>query len=1080
MQSYRLTKTIRFKLEAFGDALSAEVNVLKNISSTTEKISEFHHDSKELEKQLKTYLYEIHDKDGAQKKFLKSSLEIKTRFLKQYTKYDYFDWNEKDEKVHKIHQVPYLHKILDDWLGRWCGLVKQLDTLLKCPQENQPRRAEFALLIAEFRKKENLPFICNFINFSQDKKSDKCHQSLLLLSKQVAKILAQCEQIYLPSQTAGVAVARASFNYYTINKQAKNYPKEIQNINNELHKEIENNAEKIGTSINYKNKDIIQKFVVKRIFKRADSPITLDSLYRQLKIYKAEEKSRFLEAANKDVDSQSIQTNHPLFHCEEEIFRAFLEKTKRIKQLSAGLNKQSDDYRQKSNQLKILRQQRGGDFFRRGTKQYKKFCELYKHIAMRRGKILAKIRGLEREKIVSQLLNYWALIVEKHHKHYLMLIPKENRRKAYSALESKHEMGSSLIRVHYFKSLTMRALKKLCFGIEGNTFAPEIRTEFSEHKYNTIQGAFSLNDFEPEQAIVRFYQDVLNTRYVQRTLDIQDFEGLQNLIENTAIATQDEFQTELENICYVKRILAGEELEQYLLNECNASLFAITSYDLRKNSNDNHKSHTKLWHQFWSDKNRFNNYPIRLNPELRIHWREAKESRIKKYGEDSSLYDPDKNNRFLQPQFTLATTITENAIGKYYDLAFIHPDTLAEKIGEFNSDFNRTYTENLHEMYFYGIDRGQAELATLAIVHRFSEQTNEFNQAIPEFAKFTIWRLREDDFGYQEKYLSKGEEKQREVIKNPSYFIDNDNLFEKIETSSIDLTTAKLIKGKIVENGDILSYLKLKELNAKRRLYEYFSQANIDTTKPSTIYFKKDEKVFCVHTLDNNPKATIYYYRTALEQIRSQSEIKTMLNNYLEALQTKNRERDILTIEKINHLRDAIAANIVGIIAHLYGQFPGAIGLENLDKATIKSPFLKSNEDISRHLEWRLYNKFQNKGLVPPRIKEPILLRETKSINQFGVIFFIEKDFTSSACPVCGKIVNISYKNNQKCDKRYQNEHEHELSQEAKECIKRKNKELNERYEDNKNKKRLFQCPHCGFDTEKNPKGMADLSSRTW
>ena len=152
----------------------------------------------------------------------------------------------------------------------------------------------------------------------------------------------------------------------------------------------------------------------------------------------------------------------------------------------------------------------------------------------------------------------------------------------------------------------------------------------------------------------------------------------------------------------------------------------------------------------------------------------------------------------------------------------------------------------------------------------------------------------------------------------------------------------------------------------------------------------------------------------------------------------------MLTIEKINHLRDALAANMVGIIAHLYKTYPGIIALENLSEENLANHFLKSNENIGRRLEWRLYNKFSNLGLVPPAIKESVLLREEKGITQFGLIHFIPTPDTSKNCPYCG----------------------------------RKNQKNENDWKNDKDNKRLFECIYgdCGFNTRDDRKGLEALS----
>lgn len=1069
MEAYRLTKTIRFKLEPIHGALTTEVKALDQTFDNAAGIAELHELATKLANGIEAYLFKKTDiidtnETSDQLPILNHQIEIKKSWLKQYTKEHYYNWSSEkwQARTHRITSVTYLREVLYDWNNNWCNLNQKLKALIERPEENQARRAEFALLIAEFNKRDNFRFILDFINSSQDKTDDTEKNELINLATDIEVSLANCEKQYLPDQSIGLVIARASLNYYTINKKPRNYTHEIMDKRQLLNSKVEKTSQAITQKIGKKGfENQIRYFILKHIFKSDDIPLTLDSLYQQLKIYKAQEKKRFEESVDQGINYHNIQQNHPLFNSNESDFNSYVEKTNEIKKIGsaiAKLDKSNSDYlikrKELSQNISKLKQQRGKDFFfigkgkNNGAKEYKKFCELYKHIAMKRGRTLAEIKGIEREKIDSQLLNYWALILENNHQHQLVLVPKEKAQAAYQKLEREHDKSGLPITLHYFKSLTLRSLKKLCFGTQGNTFAREIRIELEkehQNKYDQIQGAFSLAEFESEKEIVQFYQSVLNTGFVENNLDIDDFEDLETLVNNQRICTLIEFETELEKICYRKRILAGNELKIWLHKECGAQFMAITSYDLTKDKSrkGKDKQHTKIWKKFWSNDNQKNDYPVRLNPELKIIWRKAKESRVKKYGKESNNYNPDKNNRYLNPQFTLAITITENALGKRLDLAFVDQETLADKIQEFNDDFNNNYASKPNAIYFYGIDRGNAELASLALVSRFTEKKNEFNQPIAEFARFKVYRLKDDCLDYQEEYHCKGQPKQRKAISNLSYFIDNSDLFETTEKSSIDLTTAKLIKGKIIENGDVLSYLRLKELSAKRRIYEYFSQSNIDHKKSSVIYFKDNN--FCIRTNDNNHHAIIYYYRPDLEKVRSRVSIKNMLTAYLELLKERNQERDILTIEKINHLRDAMAANMVGIIAHLYEQYPGIIALENLTKDELASHFLASNENISRRLELKLYNKFQNFGLVPPRLKESILLRQDKQINQFGLVHFISAEHTSKNCPYCGE----------------------------------KNSKSRQEWELDKYENRIFDYTNqeCGFNTNTNQKGMDSLNN---
>jgi len=267
----------------------------------------------------------------------------------------------------------------------------------------------------------------------------------------------------------------------------------------------------------------------------------------------------------------------------------------------------------------------------------------------------------------------------------------------------------------------------------------------------------------------------------------------------------------------------------------------------------------------------------------------------------------------------------------------------------------------------------------------------------------------------------------------------------------LDLTTAKLIKGKVITNGDVMTYLKLKKEVAKRLLFDLYSSKKIQGESLNWCEKengqedrKRPNGVLNIKT--SAGKKTIYHYRKEFENILINKEknikynkenIKNSLNHYLSDLRS-NTENHTPSIQKINHLRDAITANMVGVICHLQKTYPGFVILEDLDKSQIERHFSKNNENLSRRLENALYNKFQQLGLVPPHVKDIIQLREQFSkkkqqkgkrsnntstaqpnqtqSSQIGNIVFVSKEDTSRKCPNCEKkpTQNKKAKNDQK------------------------------------------------------------------
>ena len=332
----------------------------------------------------------------------------------------------------------------------------------------------------------------------------------------------------------------------------------------------------------------------------------------------------------------------------------------------------------------------------------------------------------------------------------------------------------------------------------------------------------------------------------------------------------------------------------------------------------------------------------------------------------------------------------------------------------------------------------------------------------PEFAQIECYEL--IDYDHFKLYSVKNENRKNNrmlAIKNISYFLDeinNSNIFNKATISCLDLTTAKVIKDKIFTNGDVMTYLKLKKEVAKRNLYDYYGKGQIRGTEilkwseyeDGDKNKKRPEGVLNI-TLSNgngqNTEKTIYWYNKKYEGIPinenykyTQDNLEKSLNIYLNSLrESVDNNKHIPSIPKINNLRDAITANMVGVICHLQIQkkYHGFILLEDLEKGDIKRHFDQCNENISRRLENALYNKFQILGLVPPHVKNIIQLREDfreiqkehsnklekenkqKSdqqilSSQIGSIVFVDKENTSQKCPSCDEKIQPENKNDLK------------------------------------------------------------------
>lgn len=434
-------------------------------------------------------------------------------------------------------------------------------------------------------------------------------------------------------------------------------------------------------------------------------------------------------------------------------------------------------------------------------------------------------------------------------------------------------------------------------------------------------------------------------------------------------------------------------------------IFNIHSYDLDRQISK-YKEHTELWNKFWEDKNKINFFSVRLNPEIRIFYRQKQ-----------IIENPKKQkNRFSKNQYSVAFTITQNAAQTRQEASFLDEKELLTMLDKFNDkvigDFISQQNDNF---YYYGIDRGTMELATLCVV-KFSKVQYEAIVAAGEVKKFEIpifppivaYKIKDDCLNKIKKIVvdNKGKETEVTAFQSPSYFIGDENILEQVSSPFIDLTTAKLINGKIILNGDTATYIALKKANAKRKLFEIFPHIS----PQAKVEFNEKESRFTIRLKQgsHNDYQWLCFYHSQQDLIYPKEKMIKELQGYLENIRSENNYEEI-TLERINHLRDAVASNMVGIIAFLFEKYKGIINLENLhSKNEIERHFRKNNENISRRLEWSLYKKFQKYGLVPPHLRQTVFLREKQEqknpIRQFGIIHFIPKEGTSTNCPYCGEV----------------------------------------------------------------------------
>lgn len=1135
MKPFKITKTIRFKLENEGETnIGNELNELNELNQPFDIIF-FISFLKTFIDNLREYLFVV---DEDQNKFLKTRMIIKKDWLRIYAKQQWANYLEEQKNNQgnrsrreqlTIGKFKELGKTLRESFSELENIYTELVKDTSAELNERSRRERTGLLFKRLQNRNVLPLLFSLIENTFDK--HETSDIIIQLYKQkefLEKSLIKGIAMYLPAQSSGIPIAKATFNYYTINKNPIDYEEKINGEHDKLRVINDINIIISLATVYKRDKTIDREYKPSESIKNAlkndintelqqynSSYLLLGhlpafiqpgynyvSLRHILKKIKARQKAKFNELMQKaETNIKSIK-NEPtlyLFHCiSEEIFNDYKEKTNKIQDLANQLNRENISEEQKNDlrtQKETIAKERG-EILKDKIPGWKNYMLLYQSVAKKHGKILSKLKGIERERTESQLLKYWAMIIKTKGRHKLVLIPREKARVAYDWITKTKVINpannSHSHTLYWFESLTYRSLQKLCFGY-AETGSNKFRENIKHLLRNfNISGEY---DFKgDEQKKIQFYKSVLEDKYTKHVLNLP-FNQIQSEIINTQFQNLEEFQIALEKICYLRHKIFYSDIEAEFKVKFDAQIFTITSLDLTRNSGALDKHHTKIWKAFWSKENEEKHFDIRLNPEISITYRLPKPSRVEKYGKGSKLYDPTKMNRYLYPQFTLITTLSENCLAPERNLSFMSDEEFTKSIDDFNSGIKKDEIK-----FAIGIDNGEVELASLGIyLPEFMKETeNERIEILSKVNNYGFEVLTIKDLNHKEKDY-KG--KERKIIQNPSYFIKKElymnvfkktedeyskmftNLLEKKHTLTLDLTTAKVIDGYIITNGDVSALFNLWTRHAQRNIYEMNDHIKEKTAKKIFLKeklnsiemrifaekisdkkefnkltdleaekyikwlfddreklnideeeYKKFKKcqggkersfysagiIYAISTLKDEiidiadvfDIRNIFKKREEFFALKSEEEIITMLNQYNTDRQSDSISNEELDLN-IKNIKESLVGNAIGVIDFLYKQYKelfkgeGIIVKEGFDTKKVEKGLEIFSGNIYRVLERKLYQKFQNYGLVPP-MKSLISIRgegikdnDRDAILQIGNIIFVSQAGTSQECPVC-------------------------------------------------------------------------------
>jgi len=226
MEKYKLTKTIRFKLKP-------------------KDISAIKRDVEALEQQkfdLVLFVYNLHNFIGKLKEYLffqkekdefviKDKLTIKKTWLKQYAKQEIAGLElNREQTLGNIKGVSArIERAVDDVNKIYVELA------MEAKLNERAKKAKTEQLIKRLDTRNALPLLVSLIEQSSDKyETGNLSIQLKRLGKRLQTQLLSGIKKYLAEQSNGLPIAKASFNYYAINKKPVDYIDKIKQLQKDL------------------------------------------------------------------------------------------------------------------------------------------------------------------------------------------------------------------------------------------------------------------------------------------------------------------------------------------------------------------------------------------------------------------------------------------------------------------------------------------------------------------------------------------------------------------------------------------------------------------------------------------------------------------------------------------------------------------------------------------------------------------------------------------------------------------------------------------------------------------------------
>ena len=308
---YEYTRTIRFSLAG------KELSELKPKPLTINKesaLAEFYSDYGELLRNFEEALF--YRNNGNIK--IKNRIEIKKFWLRRYARDTFYQLPERDrDKGRGKFPVGLFANDFENWLKNNKTIYQKISEIRFGPKENKTKESDFRYLLRILQGDDYLGFILSLaqIGTLNDKDSDRAIAKLQSAAHKFELSLGNVKYFFAPDSSQGIEFARASFNFFAINKISKNFDQDIA-------------TQKQQMDEHYKLTDG-QKIKLREVG-FYEFNLSTEELYQKLKQFKSQQKKLFIEAIGK---KQSLD-GFPLFKTEPENIKKFIAETNAKKKVN--------------------------------------------------------------------------------------------------------------------------------------------------------------------------------------------------------------------------------------------------------------------------------------------------------------------------------------------------------------------------------------------------------------------------------------------------------------------------------------------------------------------------------------------------------------------------------------------------------------------------------------------------------------------------------------------------------------------------------------------------------------------------